>query len=58
MRIKITTTIIYFWKDFSINQLKINVKKKRNIFSIIMLRVNETKVAKEICYGAKEPINI
>ena len=55
MKIKITTTIIYYQKNVLFNQLKIATK----IFaSMIMSILGQTKVAKEEFYGGKEHINI
>ena len=49
IKIKITTTEIYFQKNVCINQLKNNFKV---VDFMIMLRFGKVKVAKERLYGA------
>ena len=56
MKIKITTTIIYFQKNARIKQLKNNDEFFFDV--IIMVRFGETKVAKAKFYAAKKSINI
>ena len=52
IKIKITTTVIYFQKTVHINSLKNNDEKSFD--SIIMLRFDEKKVTKEKFYGTKK----
>ena len=57
IKIKIITTVTYSEKNVPIKQLKNNCNR---VFfdSIILLRFNKTKAAKEKFYGAKKPTKI
>ena len=54
IKIKITTTVRYFWENACIGWLKIN--HKNSFHSIILLRFGETKVTREKFYAAKKPL--